>query len=82
MPSTTALERLSALRGMKRPDRRQQGRTQPQPPRADADVGRAAADVGGEAVDLHKRRADVVAVEVDRRAPDREQVELFFHCHT
>src|SRR5581483_1964004 len=49
-------------------DPRQQRRSQPEPPPADADVRRRAADVRREAGDLRKRRADVGRVEVDRRA--------------
>ncbi len=43
---------------------------------ADADVGGRASDVGGKTLDVRKRRADVVAVEVDRRAAHVKRVVL------
>jgi hypothetical protein len=59
--------------------RGQQRGVQPQPPRANADIGRAAADIGSEAGDLLERRADIVRVQVDRGAADRQQVVGFCH---
>ena len=55
-------------------DARQQRGLQPEPSRSDADVRRRAADVGREARDLLERGADVVRVEVDRRAAHVERV--------
>src|SRR4051812_2247877 len=52
---------------------------EPQPPPANADVERAAADIRGEAANLLERRADVIRVQVDRGAADRQEIKR--RCH-
>lgn len=56
-------------------DTGQQRRLQPKPRRADRDVGRAAADGLGEGCDVFQARPDLLAVEIDGRASDRDDVE-------
>ena len=56
-------------------DARDQRRSQPEPRRADGDVGGAAAHGLGEACDVLEPAADLLAVKVDGRAADRDQIE-------
>ena len=52
-----------------------QGRAQAEPGGADGDVGGAAADILGEARHVLEPPADLLAIEVDRGAADRDDVE-------
>ena len=52
----------------------EEGRPQPQPPRADADVRWTAADVRVEARHFGHRHADLMRIQIDRAAADGEHI--------
>src|SRR6266508_6084922 len=58
------------------PDRSEQCAIEPQPVRADADVRGRAANIRGKAGDIDKRRTNIIAIQVDRRAAHVEGIIL------
>ena len=54
---------------------------QPEPRRADGDIGRTAADGLGEARHVLEAAADLRAIEIDRRAADGDDVQAGFKRH-
>ena len=57
-----------------------QGGPETEPRRADRDVGRAAADILGEARHVLEPAADLLAIQIDRRAADADHIELPGAC--
>jgi hypothetical protein len=62
-----------------RADPGDQRRLQAESRRADGDIGGAAADGFGEASDVLEPTADLLAIEIDRRTADGDQVKHLFH---
>jgi hypothetical protein len=56
-------------------DAGQQRRFQPQPRGADGNIGRAAADIFGEGLHVLHQPAHLLAIEIDARPPDANDVE-------